>query len=57
MTCRSPTGNLWVLLEEGSMDDQHVARWSRWLNLETGEVRDMLRLASELIKYGWQVVP
>lgn len=50
MVCLTPAGNLWLLLEESGL-------LTCWFNLETGEVREMMRSVPELIKYGWEVVP
>lgn len=49
LVCLSPAGGLWVLILEGSQ-----RTW--WLNLETGELRWMLRSVQSLITWGWKVI-
>ena len=59
MTCLSPAGGLWLLLEDGvPRGDARVPlrEGSRWLQLETGEERLMTRTAAELARYGWREV-
>jgi hypothetical protein len=59
VTCLTLTGNLWLLLEDGVLREDELGprrEGSRWLNLETGEVRSMTRAVAELVKYGWREV-
>ncbi len=49
IVCSSPAGSLWLLLGQ-------EAGGTRWLNLETGEVRDMERHLSYLMNWGWRLV-
>ncbi len=58
--------SLWMILETGAIEgnkyrvkgcDQWSVRTSTWLNLESGEVREMSRSPAELLQYGWQEVP
>lgn len=50
LVCLSPAGNLWLLLEA------HAGGKTKWLQLETGEVRWQDRPLSSLLNYGWRVV-
>lgn len=56
--CLSPTKNLWLLLREEHRSGLAGSwwPWSVWLNLESGEVRDIDRSLEQLFVRGWRLL-
>lgn len=59
LVCCSPTGNLWLVLDEGvgfALSLPSEVKPCVVMCLETGEVRRMTRPLWQLLQYGWRVV-